>query len=259
MAAATPTPRRWTLPCWWKGHRAHRTGYTQRALPTLPSYSLSKPALQPQPHASHLWSCRPVRAAHLGEPRCSTPFLHRVISGAPAPTASRCFRPVHPPLLTPHSQDHQVFDQHKFGLSTALRPRFPSRVPASNRLAPQRTATRLMNASTKVCARPAPQRLLHRFAPQVTLCCAEPFPSTVAGQPLARKEEGDADQDERHPSAHGACRLLHGGQRRGLRRSTCLVQAVAARAALADALLNLLRPGRRGIRHVWGRLLGLHQ
>ena len=121
-----------------------RTAYTSLlAYQNLPSSPNRMPAL---------WSCRPVRAAHLGEPRCSTPFLHRVISGAPAPTASRCFRPVHPPLLTPHSQDHQVFDQHKFGLSTALRPRFPSRVPASNRLAPQRTATRLMNASTKVCA-----------------------------------------------------------------------------------------------------------
>ena len=133
MAAATPTPRRWTLPCWWarKGHRTHRTGYTKHSAHCLHfPPSLSKPALQPQPHASPLWSCRPVRAAHLGEPRCSTPFLHRVISGAPALTASRCFRPVHPSLLTPHSQDHQVFDQHKFGLSTALRPRFPSLQPS---------------------------------------------------------------------------------------------------------------------------------
>ena len=69
MAAATPTPRRWTLPCWWKGHRAHRTGYTQRALPTFPSYSLSKPALQPQPHASSLelpaCTCGPSRRTAL--------------------------------------------------------------------------------------------------------------------------------------------------------------------------------------------------
>ena len=74
----------------------HRVHQAQRALPTLPSYSLpSSPNRMPA-----LWSCRPVRAAHLGEPRCSTPFLHRVISRAPAPTASRCFRPVQPLLPT---------------------------------------------------------------------------------------------------------------------------------------------------------------
>ena len=74
-------------------HSAHCLHFPRIAYQNLPSSPNRMPAL---------WSCRPVRAAHLGEPRCSTPFLHRVISGAPAPTASRCFRPVHPPLL-PHS------------------------------------------------------------------------------------------------------------------------------------------------------------
>ena len=72
-------------------HSAHCLHFPRIAYQNLPSSPNRMPAL---------WSCRPVRAAHLGEPRCSTPFLHRVISRAPAPTASRCFRPVQPLLPT---------------------------------------------------------------------------------------------------------------------------------------------------------------